>query len=215
MYYFTLFHPFLWQWKYISTTNNSRLYWLPLKDHQEHTCHPASWVHPSAVREKAHMGIVGHFLKKLLERIYSTWACARRFAGGFKEAGFCSELDVARKWVIPWLGTVVNLIQKEGWLHEAKTGEELGQPQHPLLSAGTGGCLVIFVVCTMLLFGLCADVIMAWSCFHLHLSHHRVTLSDVGVLWNRRSPRPRCDARPVPGYQGLCFSFLRFSLFFT
>lgn len=40
---------------------------------------------------------MGCFSKRLLGRTYSIHACAKGLAGGFKEAGLCSRLGVARK----------------------------------------------------------------------------------------------------------------------
>lgn len=59
----------------------------------------------------------------------------------------------------------------------------------------------------------CSGMVVEWSCFYLHPLHHRVVLSDVGVLCNclcstgERSGLA-VRARPAPSCEGLLFSFL-------
>lgn len=118
-------------------------------------------------------GTVGRFSKRPLERADSTRARARWLAGGCGEAGLCPGLGVARKW-----GDSMN-----GCLNKSHPGGatsvRLTLVKQPLLLVWTGGCLAIFVVWTMFLFCLRADVIMVLVL--LDPSHRRVALADGGV----------------------------------
>lgn len=133
-------------------------------------------------------------------------ACARCLLEALRKQGFALGGVLPGSGVMLWLGALLSLIQTKGRLTWCGSGWRTGKAAAASPPAGTGGCLVIFVVWTMFPF-VCVHT---WLWSGLVSSQSVTSQRGLSGCW---CPVRWENARPAPGWQG-CSSSLRFPFFF-